>query len=59
MALPIPAEEICVRDYSPEYGTVKQVLKQGLDHVEITFVNGKVITPDKDMEFMIEQGGRF
>jgi len=59
MALPIPAREIVVGDYSPDHGTVKQVKKQYGDQVEITFVNKTVINPDNDMELMIDQGGRF
>lgn len=59
MAVPVEARDIVVRDYSPEYGTVKQVIKQGEDRVQITFENGTVLTPDNDMEFIIEQGGRF
>jgi len=59
MALPIPAEEVAVGDYSPEYGTVKSVRKQNRDYVEITFANGKVITPEKTYELIMDQGGRF
>lgn len=59
MALPIPASEIAVGDYSPEYGTVKQVRKNLPGYVEITFKNGTVITPDEDKELIIDQGGRF
>lgn len=59
MSLPIPAKEIAVGDYSPDYGTVKQVTGKSFDQIEITFVNGKVISPDADAEFMIDQGGRF
>lgn len=59
MALPIPASDIVVGDYSPDYGTVKQVKRRHGETVEVTFVNGTVIAPDFDMEFIIEQGGRF
>lgn len=64
MALPIPARDICVGDYSTDYGTVKQVQKSrassgAVTSVTITFKNGTVITPDLDMEFIIDQGGRF
>lgn len=59
MALLIPASEVAVRDYSPDYGTVKQVRKVNLDVVEITFENGTVITPSKETELLISQGGRF
>ena len=58
MTLPIPANEVAVGDYSPDYGTVKQV-KKGDDTTEITFKNGVVITPNNEMELMIDQGGRF
>lgn len=59
MALPIPAREVAVGDYSADYGTVKQVKKQNGDTTEITFQNGTTITPDNDMELIIDQGGRF
>ena len=59
MSLPIPANEVAVGDYSPLYGTVKQVRKQKETYTEITFQNGTVITPDNEMELMIDQGGRF
>lgn len=60
MALPIPAKEIAVRDYIPleGYGTVKQIIKRETS-VEITFENGTVISPDNEMEFVVDQGGRF
>lgn len=58
MALPIPAKEIAVKDFSPDYGTVKQVIK-GKTTTEITFLNGKKITVDNDMILIIDQGGRF
>lgn len=59
MALMIPASEIAVRDYCPDYGHVKQVKKQLGDKIEITFENGTVITPDKESEILVDQGGRF
>ena len=59
MALPIPAEEIAVGDYSPDHGTAKQVRKRLGDNVEITFENGTVITPGRKTELTIDQGGRF
>lgn len=59
MAMPIPASEIVAGDYSPDYGTVKQTIKQHGEKIEITFKNGYVITPDNDMELIIDQGGRF
>jgi hypothetical protein len=58
MTLPIPAREVAVGDYSPDYGTVKQVRKLE-DKTEITFQNGTTITPDNEMELFIDQGGRF
>lgn len=59
MALPVPAREVAVNDFSFDYGTVKQVKKQSGGMTEITFVNGTVITVDNEMELMLEQGGRF
>lgn len=59
MTLPIPAREVAVGDYSPEYGSVKQVKKQHGETTEITFKNGTVITPNNDDELPMDQGGRF
>jgi len=59
MALPIPAREVAVGDYSADYGTVRQVKKNLGDYIEITFMNGTVITPNEETELMIDQGGRF
>jgi hypothetical protein len=59
VSLPIPAKEVAVGDYSPLHGTVKQVRKNKETYTEITFVNGTVITPNNDMELIIDQGGRF
>lgn len=58
MTLPIPAGEIAVGDYSPEYGTVKQVEKTE-DSVTLTFKNGTKRTLDKELEIFVDQGGRF
>lgn len=58
MALPIQGSEIAVGDYSPDYGTVKQVIKSG-DDVTLKFKNGQEITINKDTEITIDQGGRF
>jgi hypothetical protein len=59
MAVLVEAREIAVRDYSPDYGTVKQVEKGLGGKIKITFVNGTVITPDEETEILIDQGGRF
>lgn len=59
MSTPIEVQEIAVGDYSPDHGTVKQVRKQQGNYTEITFVNGTVITPDNEMEIIVDQGGRF
>lgn len=60
MALPIPAREVAVGDYSEVYGHVKQVKKDlYAGQIEITFVNGTVITPNSETELIIDQGGRF
>lgn len=59
MAVMVEAREIAVRDFFPDYGTVKQVKKQLGDKIEITFENGTVITPDPETEFLVDQGGRF
>lgn len=58
MALPIEAKDLCVGDYSPDYGTIKQV-KKSKDNVELTFANGTVLTPNNETEFIVDQGGRF
>ena len=58
MAVPISPSEVAVGDYSPDYGHVKQVVKNE-DTTEITFVNGTVITPSNDMDLIFDQGGRF
>lgn len=59
MALPIPASEVAVGDYSDDYGHVTEVIKESiLGKVIIRFRNGTEITPDKDTELIIDQGGR-
>lgn len=58
MALPIPAEEVAVGDYSPEYGTVKTVKTRG-ETTTITFVNGEETVMLNDEEIIVDQGGRF
>lgn len=58
MAMPIPAREVAVGDYSADYGHVSQVRKL-TDSVELTFVNGTKVTLDNDFELFIDQGGRF
>jgi len=60
MALPIPAREAAVGDYSDIYGHIRQVKKNDfLGVVEITFENGNIITPNNETEIMLDQGGRF
>lgn len=56
--LNIPVEEIAAGDYSPDYGTVEQVVERG-DKIILTFKNGKVLNQTKGNEIEIQQGGRF
>ena len=58
MAVLVPAKELSVRDYCPDYGTIKQIKKQLGGKIEIKFVNGTVITPDEETEILVDQGGR-
>lgn len=60
VSVSLPASEIAVGDYSPEYGTVETVVTDPIKgYLTITFKNDTVITPGPDDEYEIDQGGRF
>lgn len=54
----LEVKDIAVGDYSDEYGTVEIAEDHG-ETVYIKFVNGTEISPSKDTEMRIDQGGRF
>lgn len=54
----IDAGEVAKGDWSPDHGTVVEVVEKK-DEVTIKFVNGEEITTNKDEELMMNQGGRF
>jgi len=58
MAQLIPVADIRNRDYSSEFGTVVNVTHSS-DNVTVKFQNGLETTYDKNVELLIEQGGRF
>jgi hypothetical protein len=58
MSVPLPASEVAVGDYSPDYGTVEKVTTSG-ESTTIVFVNGDETVMQNDEEIIIDQGGRF
>lgn len=60
MAMPVEAKDAAVGDYSPDYGHVKQVIKDTeLKTVTLIFRNKKEITVGEEQTVLLDQGGRF
>lgn len=62
--LTVEAKDIAVGDYSPDYGTVKEVVEtkgkdQEVTSIKLIFINGKTMIMKPDDELTMTQGGRF